>query len=116
MDRIPMARPQNDRPDGLSTGPDWTFLSNHSHVLLCVARDPAIRVSDVARRVGIGERAVHRILRDLEDAGYLARTREGRRNRYVVRLDRPLRHPLEAAHRLADVFGPLTAPTAERDA
>jgi DNA-binding transcriptional ArsR family regulator len=91
--------------------PDWTFLSNHSHVLVCVTRDPEIRVSEVARRVGIGERAVHRILTDLEEAGYLTRTREGRRNRYSVHLDRPLRHPLEAAHRLADVFGPLTGPT-----
>ena len=91
--------------------PDWTFLSNHSHVLVCVARDPDVRVSEMARRVGIGERAVHRILSDLEEAGYLTRTREGRRNRYSVHLDRPLRHPLEAAHRLADVFGPLTGQT-----
>ena len=90
--------------------PDWTFLSNHSHVLVCVAQDPEVRVADIARRVGIGERAVHRILVDLESAGYVTRRREGRRNRYAVNLDRPLRHPLEAAHRIAEVFGPLTAP------
>ncbi len=90
--------------------PDWTFLSNHSHVLVCVAQDPEVRVADIARRVGIGERAVHRILVDLESAGYVTRRREGRRNRYEVNLDRPLRHPLEAAHRIAEVFGPLTAP------
>lgn len=90
--------------------PDWTFLSNHSHVVVCVAQDPAVRVTDIARRVGIGERAVHRILRDLEAAGYVTRAREGRRNRYAVHLDRPLRHPLEAAHDIADVLGPLTTP------
>jgi len=97
-------------PDGPS--PDWTFLSNHAHVLVCVTRDPEVRVSEVARRVGIGERAVQRILRDLQRAGYLTWTREGRRNRYTVDLERPLRHPLEAHHRIEDVIGPL----ADRDA
>lgn len=97
--------------DPHAPAPDWTFLSNHSHVLVCVTRDQEVRVSEIARRVGIGERAVHRILADLESAGYLTRTRDGRRNRYAVHLDRPLRHPLEAAHRLEDVFGPLTGPT-----
>lgn len=95
-----------------TASPDWTFLSNHSHVLVCISQDPDIRVTEIARRVGIGERAVHRILRDLEASGYATRTREGRRNRYTVHLDRPLRHPLEAAHRIADVLGPLTRPGA----
>ena len=99
-----------------TANPDWTFLSNHAHVLLCVAKDPAMRVTEVARHVGIGERAVHRILRDLEDAGYLARSREGRRNVYTVDLEQPLRHPLEAMHRVADVFGPLTSRSADRRA
>ncbi len=100
-------------PDPAGT-PRWTFLSNHSHVLVCVAQDPEVRVAEIARRVGIGERAVHRILGDLEDAGYLTRRRDGRRNSYTVHLDRPLRHPLEAAHRLAEVFGPLTEARARR--
>lgn len=100
---------RGDTPTDVPT-PDWTFLSNHSHVLVCIAQDPDVRVVEIARRVGIGERAVHRILRDLEEAGYATRTREGRRNRYSVHLDRTLRHPLEAAHRIADVLGPLTAP------
>ena len=103
-DRRPDRRPADD-----GVTPRWTFLSNHSHVLICVAQDPGVRVADIARRVGIGERAVHRILGELEEDGYLTRRREGRRNVYAVRLDRPLRHPLEAAHRLAEVFGPLTA-------
>lgn len=91
-----------------TNSPDWTFLSNHSHVLVCISKDPDVRVSEIARQVGIGERAVHRILRDLEDAGYATRSRQGRRNRYSVHLDRPLRHPLEAAHHIRDVLGPLT--------
>ncbi|MER7070339.1 winged helix-turn-helix domain-containing protein [Terrabacter sp. NPDC000476] len=74
----------------------WTFLSNHTHVLVCIARDPAATMREVAERVGITERAVQRIVRDLEAAGYVRRRREGRRNTYALRSDRPLRHPLEA--------------------
>jgi DNA-binding Lrp family transcriptional regulator len=74
----------------------WTFLSNHAHVLVCLARDPDTRLRDVAAEVGITERAVQGIVRDLEAAGVIARERLGRRNTYRVRLDVPLRHPLEA--------------------
>ncbi len=73
----------------------WTFLTNHAHVLLCLAKDPETRVRDIATLVGITERAVHRILGDLEEAGYLRRERDGRRNHYEVRRDLPLRHPIE---------------------
>ena len=73
----------------------WTFLSNHSHVLLCIAEDPDVRLRDVAVRVGITERAVQRIVAELEDAGYVSHERIGRRNRYEVNSDLPLRHPLE---------------------
>jgi DNA-binding MarR family transcriptional regulator len=73
----------------------WTFLSNHAHVLLCIARDPAVRLRDVAARVGITERAVQRIVTDLAAAGYLTVAKEGRRNRYVIHPEQPLRHPLE---------------------
>lgn len=74
----------------------WTFLSNHTHVLVCIARDPAVTMREVAGQVGITERAVQRIVRDLVDDGYLARHREGRHNVYEVRTGRPLRHPLES--------------------
>ncbi len=77
----------------------WTFLSNHAHVLLCIAREPETRLRDVAERVGITERAVQRIVADLERGGYLTRSRSGRRNRYVVHPERPLRHAVER-HRL----------------
>jgi DNA-binding MarR family transcriptional regulator len=76
----------------------WTFLTNHAHVLLCVARDADVRLRDIADSVGITERAAQRIVADLVEAGYLEREREGRRNRYAVRPDVPLRHPLEQEH------------------
>lgn len=79
----------------------WTFLTNHAHVLICVAADPEARVRDVAELVGITERAVQRIIADLETGGYLERGREGRRNHYRIKGRLPLRHPLEE-HRKAD--------------
>jgi predicted transcriptional regulator len=82
----------------------WTFFTNHGHVLVCIARDPEIRIAEIARLVGIGERAAHRIVNDLVVAGYAERTKLGRRNVYKLQLDRPLRHPLEAQHRLEEVF------------
>jgi DNA-binding MarR family transcriptional regulator len=74
----------------------WTFLTNHAHVLLCLALDPELRLRDVASRVGITERAVQRIVAELEEEGYLTRLRNGRRNSYEVHQDKPLRHPIEA--------------------
>jgi DNA-binding transcriptional ArsR family regulator len=74
--------------------PRWDFLTNHAHVLVCVARDPGIRLRDIAAAVGITERAAHRIVSALVDEGYLLRERQGRRNRYQVRAELPLRHPL----------------------
>ena len=83
---------------------EWTFLTNHAHALLCIARDPGIRLRDVAARVGVTERAAQRIVSDLVDAGYLDRLREGRRNSYRVRADRPLRHPVEHGHRIGEIL------------
>jgi DNA-binding IclR family transcriptional regulator len=74
----------------------WTFLTNHSHVLLCIAEEPEARMRDVAERVGITERAVQRIIDDLAEAGYLLVQREGRRNHYQVVERLRLRHPVEA--------------------
>jgi len=75
--------------------PEWTFLSNHSHVLLVIARDPEIRMREVAERVGITERAVQRIVAELVAGGYLERERTGRRNHYRVHSQLPLRHAIE---------------------
>lgn len=74
---------------------EWTFLTNHAHVLLCVVRDPQVRLRDVAEIVGITERAAQRIVADLVEAGYLERAREGRRNRYRMHPNLPLRHPMD---------------------
>jgi predicted ArsR family transcriptional regulator len=84
--------------------PAWTFLSNHAHVLLCLSRDPEARMREVADLVGITERAVQRIVMELEEAGYLEREKEGRRNRYWVDRRKPLRHPIEAHRRVEELL------------
>jgi len=101
-----VARELADKP---ATVPSWTFLTNHAHVMLCIAQDPEVRLTEIARLVGVGERAVHSIVQDLVDGGYVLRTRSGRHNVYEVRLYGPLRHPLEAGHQIIEVFGPLTS-------
>ena len=77
------------------TVPGWTFLANHTHVLVCIDRDPTMTMRAIAEQVGITERAVQRIVSELVEGGYLQRRREGRRNVYAIVRDRPLRHPLE---------------------
>ena len=82
----------------------WTFLTNHAHVFLCVAKDQAVRVRDLAVQVGITERAVMRILLDLEDEGYLLRTRDGRRTRYTVDGKQPMRHQLDSQRSVSELI------------
>jgi DNA-binding MarR family transcriptional regulator len=89
--------------------PQWTIFSNHAHVLVCIVRNPEERVREIARKVGITERAVQRIIGDLEQSGVIARERLGRRNRYSLSLDRPLRHTLEANTTIAEVIHVLDA-------
>ena len=86
---------------------DWTFLTNHAHVLICLSRDPDALLREVAAQVGITEGATQRIVADLVDAGYLQRTRVGRRNRYELDSDLPLRHPLERDHAIGEILGIL---------
>jgi DNA-binding IclR family transcriptional regulator len=87
--------------------PEWTFLSNHGHVLICIAKNPDVRLSEVAQLVGIRERTVHRIVHELSDAGYLIVTKVGRTNQYRVNLDRPLRHSLESDHDIRTIVAPF---------
>lgn len=94
VDRKPVKREVDRGENG------WTFLTNHAHVLLAIARDREIRIRDLATVVGITERAAHRIVVELEEGGYLSRERAGRRNHYQVHADVPLRHPVER-HRTA---------------
>lgn len=91
----------------IKDAPEWTFLSNHGHVLICIAKNPDIRLSEVAELVGIRERTVHRIVHELSDAGYLVVTKAGRTNQYRVNLDRPLRHTLEADHDIREIVAPF---------
>jgi DNA-binding MarR family transcriptional regulator len=89
---------------GDASSQGWTFLTNHAHVLLAVAADSDVRMRDVAARVGVTERAVQMIIADLEEAGYLSRSRVGRRNRYVVNDAGRFRHPAEATHRIGELL------------
>jgi Mn-dependent DtxR family transcriptional regulator len=86
------------------SGDVWTFLTNHSHVLLCLYHDPDMRLRDVARLVGITERMVQKIVADLAGAGYLEITKEGRCNHYRVNADLKLRHPLEMHHTVGELL------------
>lgn len=88
----------------------WTFLSNHGHVLLCLAREPDLRLRDIAERVGLTERAVQKIVAELEQGGALTRVREGRRNRYRLHLDLPLRHPVERHCSVGDLVRMVLSP------
>jgi len=101
-------------PSAQAASPSWTFLSNHAHVLLCVAGEPDLTIRDLSDRVGITERAVHRILGDLQAGGYVAKRRRGRRNSYVVDRERPLRHPLEAHQNIGALIGLVARPRARR--
>jgi DNA-binding IclR family transcriptional regulator len=88
---------------------EWAFLSAHGHVLLAIARNPDVRLRDIAGEVGVTERTVATVLGDLVEAGYVTRRREGRRNHYDVQPDLPLRHLQQAGidvSRLLQLLGP----------
>jgi hypothetical protein len=88
--------------------PRWTFLTNHAHVLLCLARNDDLPLREVADAVGITLRATQSIVADLEAAGYLERRRHGRQNTYALHPDQPLRHPLERDHAIGELLDLLT--------
>lgn len=84
--------------------PKWTFLTNHFHVLIQLHGNPTLVLREVAQHIGITERAVQRIILDLEEGGIIERERIGRKNRYRINLDQPLRHPLEARHTIGELL------------
>ncbi len=88
----------------------WTFLTNHAQVLVCIARDPGIRLRDIGERIGITERAAHRLVVDLADAGYIARRRNGRRNHYTINADFPLPDPIAREQNVGELLEILTGP------
>ena len=85
----------------------WTFLTNHAHVLVCIAKDPGVRVREIATRVGITERASQRIVGELVTEGYVERRREGRRNSYSVKGRLPMRHPMDSTHAIGEILNVL---------
>jgi Mn-dependent DtxR family transcriptional regulator len=96
-----------------SSGDDhhhWRFVTNHAHVLEAIATNPTIRLRDIAAEVGITERTVSQIVNDLEEAGYLTKIRDGRRNRYEVHEELPLRHPRHKHHMVGELLRFLEAP------
>lgn len=82
----------------------WSFLTNHAQVLIAIAQDPAIRLRDLGERIGITERAAHRIVTELTTAGYLARERRGRRNHYTVHTHLPLPDSLARGQKVDDLL------------
>ncbi|MFK4148410.1 helix-turn-helix transcriptional regulator [Streptomyces sp. NPDC004065] len=94
----------------------WTFVTNHARVLAVVADDPHVRVRDIAARCRLTERAVQRILADLERDGYLSRRREGRTNSYRIEPGKVLRHPAEAGLTVASLLSLLVRADARRGA
>ena len=90
--------------------PTWSFLTNYARVLLCIAEDPGARLRELGDRVGITERAAHRIVDDLAAAGYISRTRTGRRNHYSINRNQPLRDSLVRQQSVGDLLAILSAP------
>jgi predicted transcriptional regulator len=82
----------------------WTFLTNHAHVLLCLAKSPSLKIRELAIEVNITERAVQRILAELTESGYISATKEGRCNIYEVNRDMYLRHPNESHQKIEELI------------
>lgn len=91
-----------------TTSPKWTFLTNHAQVLLCIADDPGTRLREIGDRVGITERAAHRIVGELEDSGYISRKRNGRRNHYTIKAHLPLPDTVARQQQIGDLLGVLS--------
>ena len=89
---------------------NWTFLTNHSQVLLCIAQNPRLTAKEIAGTVGITERAVQRLLDDLDEGGYITRSREGRKNVYEIHPERPMRHPAQQGRAIRDLLDLLISP------
>jgi hypothetical protein len=85
----------------------WTFLTNHAQVMLCIARDPGIRLRDIADGVGITERSAYGIVLDLADAGYILKEKTGRRNRYQIQAHLPLPEPSSRERTVGEVLALL---------
>jgi predicted transcriptional regulator len=104
LSRQKAGRPKDLEFPDVASPPRWTFLTNHAHVLIVIHSQPAMVLREVAVKVGITERAVQRIVHDLELDGFLQRQKVGRRNQYKVLTDQPLRHPIEAHRHIGELL------------
>jgi predicted ArsR family transcriptional regulator len=102
--------PPPKAPPRPPAGLPWTFLTNHSHVLVLLSRNSSMVLREVALQVGITERAVQRIIADLEAAGIIEREKIGRQNHYRIRADQPLRHPIESHRTIGELLALLSHP------
>ena len=93
----------------MTTPPRWGFLTSHAQVLICISHDPDIRLREIAAAIGITERAAHRIVIELGEAGYVSWERNGRRNSYTIHSDLSLPEPLARSRRVGDLLQVLTA-------
>jgi|GEM_PF-186849 len=100
----PGVRRRPSPPPPVAAAPRWTFLTNHAHVLILISKAPDTVLREVAFQVGITERAVQRIIADLERDGFLEREKVGRKNSYRIRPNQPLRHPIEAHRSIGDLI------------
>ncbi|QDT72040.1 helix-turn-helix transcriptional regulator [Lacipirellula limnantheis] len=87
-----------------SRPPSWTFLTNHAHAIILLSQEPSIILREVAVRIGITERAVQRIIAELEEAGYIEKHKVGRQNHYRILASQPLRHPIENHRTIGDLL------------
>ena len=106
----PVAATPPDAPLAGVAAAHWTFLTNHAHVLVLLSQNPSVVLREVALRVGITERAVQRIIADLEAAGFIEREKFGRQNRYRIRANQPLRHPNQSHHTIGELLALLNRP------
>jgi DNA-binding transcriptional ArsR family regulator len=96
-------------------GNRWTFLTNHAHVLILLSQDPSMVLREVALQIGITERAVQRIIADLEEGGFLERERVGRQNHYRILPNKPLRHPIESHRTIGDLLDLISPDPSSRE-
>jgi predicted transcriptional regulator len=87
---------------------DWSFLTNHARVLLCIAHDPGVRLRDIAARTGVTERTAYGVVTDLTEAGYVVKHKDGRRNRYQIQAHLPLPEPDSRERTIGEILALLT--------
>jgi predicted transcriptional regulator len=95
---------------------EWSFLTNHARVLLCIAHDPGVRLRDIAARTGVTERTAYGIVTDLTEAGYVVKHKDGRRNRYQIQAHLPLPEPGSRERTIGEILALLTGASDEATA